>query len=349
MKIDLQRYWGPFEIYHAGELTCRIVDAIQKHGTVTLVSKEVRGFEKSGLLCLLDEICAFHAWPRNRITIEHCDLTQNITRGYNAKMVETSESFFGTDFSTVIHRRWNREKNYGMFIGRANTSRMYAAYRHLNFEYKDQGLTSFNQDIAHYVDHRYLTEYLCHTNQRWQDLKSIRPWSDIDQIQEPPITGQLQGPLWNSVYEKIGIEIVLETTDTSDCFGMSEKFLRPIIYRRPFILIAGRNHIQGVLKHLDEYPMENLDGSARTFPGKFRFFENVIPLDYDNDEGIDRVEHAFDILRELIRNKKIDTILEDCADDIENNYNVVKKHVEDLAKYRSLYLNRYETKTWNLR
>jgi len=349
MRIDLQKYWGFSELYCTGELACRIVDAIKTHGQVTLVSKEIRSLEKTGLLSFLDEICDFHNWSRSQITIEHGDSTQRTARGYNVKVVETSEGYFNIDFSKIDHRPWNREKTYGMFVGRANVTRMYAAYRHLNFDYRDQGLTSFNQDIAHYVDHRYLVEYLCQTNQRWEDLKSIRPWSDIDQIKEPPIVSQFQGDLWSSVYEKIAIEIVLETTDTDDCFGMTEKLLRPMIYRRPFILIIGRDHIKNVLKQCKKRAegILQLDGSPAEFQGEFRFFENVIPLDYDRDEGITRVEHAFDILHELIRTKKIDTILEDCAEDIENNYNLVKRRVEHLQKYRLLYQDRYNTKIWN--
>lgn len=350
MKIDLQRYWGHHEIYHAGELTCRIVDAIQKHGSVTLVSKEIRSLEKSGLLSLLDEICAFHCWPKNNVTIEHVDPTQPTPDGYNIMVVETSEPLFNIDLSRVNHRLWNKEKTYGMFIGRANTTRMYAAYRHLNFEYKDVGLTSFNQDISHYVDHRYLLEYLCQTNQRWEDLKCIRPWSDIDRIQQPPITNQFYGPLWDTIYEKIGIEIVLETSETSDCSGISEKILRPIIYRRPFILICGRGFMENGLKRAAEYKNRyHLDGSLAALPDNFRLFENVIPLDYDRDEGIDRVEHAFDILRELIRTKKIDSILEACADDIDFNYNLVKNYISSVQRHSAIYHTRYESNTWSLR
>lgn len=342
MRIDLQKYWGYFELYHTGELTCRIVEAMQKYGSVTLVTKEIRSLETTGLLSLLDEICAYHRWPRSQITIEHGNVGQHIDRGYTIKHVMDSEFFLSADLSKVTHRSWNRDKTYGMFIGRATASRMYAAYRHLNFEYRDRGLTSFHHDISHYVHDRYLVEYLCHTNQTWQDLKSIGRWSDIDHMQQPPITMQLHNDLWNKVYEKIAIEIVLETSETGDNFGITEKLLRPIMYRRPFLLITGRNRIKDFLKPGQYPPGENLDGSTWQPFAPMRFFENVIPLDYDNDEGIDRVEHVFDILHELIRTNKIETILEDCEDDINHNYEVVKNHIEHHKKYRSLYRDRFD-------
>ena len=359
MTIDLQRYWGHYEIYHAGELTARIIESMQQHNQVVLVSKEIRSLEKSGLLDLLDELCDYHKWAQEKITIEIGDFTQSTDRGYQIKYIEASEAVFNIDVSRIEHRSWNRDRVYGMFIGRANVTRMYAAHRHLNFEYKFLGLTSFNQDISHYVDPRYLLQYLCETNQRWEDVASMRPWSDIDQVQNVPITGQFQGNLWNDVYEKIGIEIVLETTDTSDCWGLTEKLLRPIMYRRPFILVARRHCIKNILKKYNGianipgmHLMKNIDGSDLFLSGegfKLRFFENVIPLDYDDDEGIHRVEHAFDILRTLIRTGKIQTILEDCAEDIEANYNVVKSYADKLKQLRSHYDSRYETNTWHLR
>ena len=52
----------------------------------------------------------------------------------------------------------------------------------------------------------------------------------------------------------------------------------------------------------------------------FKNFNHVISTAYDQDEGIPRVDHVFDILHELIRSGRINTILEKCHDDIEHNY-----------------------------
>jgi hypothetical protein len=43
-------------------------------------------------------------------------------------------------------------------------------------------------------------------------------------------------------------------------------------------------------------------------------------LDYDYLQGKERVDAVFDALAELIETRKIDSILEDCKDDIEHNY-----------------------------
>jgi hypothetical protein len=349
MKIDLQRYWGHFKIYHAGELSARIIESMREHGQVLLISKEIRHLQTSGLLDLLDELCDYYKWNKDKITIEFGDPLQSTDRGYRINMIESSECLIYADLAKVQHRDWNREKMYGMFIGRVNTSRLYAAYRHLNFDYRCHGLTSFNQDISYHVDDEYLLQYLCATNQRWEDLKSIRPWSDIDQIHTPPITGQFQGGIWNDVYEKIPIEIVLETIDYEGAYGISEKLLRPILYRRPFILIAGRNSIRDFYSKISSLRYPDLEGNFISMSGDLKFFENAISLDYDLDEGVDRVEHAFDILRTLIRTGKINTLLADCKDDIDNNYTVFKSYMEKLKKTRPLYNKRFETETWHLK
>jgi len=349
MKIDLQRYWGHFQIYHPAELAARIIESMTQDGQVTLISKEIRSLEKSGLLDFLDELCDYYRWNKEKITIEFGDPCQSTDRGYTIRMIESGECYINTDLSKIQHRPWNREKIYGMFIGRANTSRLYAAYQHLNFEYRHHGLTSFNQDIRYHIDAQYLLQYLCETNQSWEDVKSISPWSDIDQIQQPPITNQFQGGIWDDVYEKISIDIVLETIDYEGAYGISEKLLRPILYRRPFILISGRNSITDFYKKLSSWRCLDLAGNLTVWPGDLRFFENVIPLDYDVDQGVHRVEHAFDILRTLIRTGKINTILEDCKEDIDNNYTVMKSHIEKLTNLRPLYQKRFETQTWHLR
>lgn len=348
MKIDLQRYWGHFELYHPGELAARIIHGMSNEGQVTLITKEIRNLERSGLLQFLDEICEYHGWQKENITIAFGDHTQTTDKGYKIKCIDTID-LHNFDLSRVQHHAWNREKIYGMFIGRANSTRMHAAYRHINFEYRDNGLTSFHQDIDDWVDPHYLAEYFRETNLRWQDIRSIRPWSDIDVLQQPDLTQQWHNPVWNRVYEKIAVEIVLETADTSDCFGISEKILRPMMYRRPFILIAGRNMIKNVWKQKSPVALHRVDGSEDEFVFDFRFFENVIPLDYDCDEGVHRVDHAFDILHTLIRTKRINSILEKCADDIEHNYNKIKNYIDKLKPLRSAYKNTFERTTWHLK
>lgn len=348
MIIDIQRYWGEREIYYAGELSSKIIHGMQTSGYVILRSKECRGIEVSGLKLLLDQLCQYWQWDKKNIIIETGNANDSVVHKnsfeYTVKYVFRSETFVNVDLTSINLRSWNKEKTYGMFIGRANVTRMRAAYNHQKFEFKDQGLTSFNHDIAYHVDPYYLLDYLCQTDQRFSELRQITPYSDIGPVMTPPITSQYGGPNWNNVYEKIGIEIILETAEDEGTFAFTEKLLRPILYKRPFMLIAARNSIKNLYKHfgdLDSVVMPH------ALPGGLKFFENVIPLDYDNDGGIERVDHVFDILHMLIRTGKINTILEECRDDIEYNYQYVINLIKCAKEKIEDYTQAFDYSSWN--
>ena len=81
---------------------------------------------------------------------------------------------------------------------------------------------------------------------------------------------------------------------------MTEKMARPILYKRPFLLISGRTSLN---QHLRRQSVFDVDFSIKTF-------NHVISDAYDLDEGIPRVDHVFDILYDLINTGKIHTLLE---------------------------------------
>jgi hypothetical protein len=136
----------------------------------------------------------------------------------------------------------------------------------------------------------------------------------------PPITSPLSGGVdWNSVYEKIGIELVFETSENAEATMITEKLLRPMLFKRPFMLIGGKHAIKTIKEVVIPKLIHPYDSSINIC-----FFDEVISNAYDNDHGIHRVEHVFDILRELILTNKIHTIIDDCRDGIETNYKYVQ-------------------------
>jgi hypothetical protein len=344
MILDIQRYWGEREIYYPGELSSKIIHSMQTDGWVTLRSKEIRSATHSGLYALLDQLCNYWKWNRDNITLE----TGNIydvyynQSCYPVKLSLLSEPLIETRTDIIEHRPWNREKTYGMFIGRANITRLRAAHQHKNFEFRDQGLTSFNHDMDLYTDPCYLLEYLTQSDQSMSEIKNIKSYSDIGPVQQPPITHQFSGSIWNDVYEKIAIEIVLETAEDQGTFSITEKILRPILYKRPFFLIAGQGVITDVWKKFDNFSKDTRFAP----PGTLKFFENVIPADLDQDGGIHRVDYAFSILHKLIRTNKINTILEDCRDDIEHNYQYMMQYIQNIKQYKEQYNQMLDPLSW---
>ena len=337
MIIDLQRYWGEREIYWSAELCSKIVDKMQQHGSVILRSKECRCPEASGLYNLLDQLCQYWNWDPAKITLESSNPLASHSK-YNVVVCEhgtPTASMVINQMSCIEHRPWNQEKVYGMFLGRANVTRIRGAHNHHNFEYQNLGLSSFHHDLKWHIDKQVLNEYLITSDQRYSEITNIPPYSDIDSLMPPPITGEKVLLNWGSVYEKIGVEIVFETSEISTNLTFSEKLHRPILYKRPFFLVAGRHSIANLKDEKTyfkkwEYNFNNLVDNdllreIKEAQSHLHFFENVISSAYDNDEGIYRVDHVFDILRELIRTEKIYSILEDCQEDIEHNYNTIMK------------------------
>jgi hypothetical protein len=334
MNIDLQRYWGERELYFVGELCSKIIKSMNQDGSVLLFSKEQRSARLSGLYYLLDQLSQYHNWDKSKIILK----TPNYLEKHDQYTIEFffEDLFKYASFSSEIvrpgteTRRWSHEKTYGMFLGRANVTRIHAVHKHKNFEFHDQGLVSWHHNLKEQIDQLILAEYLMCTNQTYNEMTSIAPFSDIGPVLTPPITDWRAGKVdWASVYEKIGIELVFETSESSDTLSLSEKIYRPMLFKRPFMLIGGRHAIKNFKEIYIPTVYRQLD------PGlDVCFFDNVISNAYDDDEGIYRVDHVFDILRELILTDKISTIIDDCRDGLETNYRLAQ----------TVLNNRYSTK-----
>lgn len=341
MNINITKYLEERQLYFVPELCSRIIESMITDGTVTLRTKEPKSGHLNGLFVLLEQLCDHWHWDPSKITLETPNEQEYHDR-FNIihTLSENLTIIVGDKIFDIKHRPWNKQYVYGMFIGRANLTRLHGAHKHLNFEFQHLGLTSFNQDVNYFIDHHDLLDYLAHTDQTYQQALNIKPYSDIGDIIQPPIVPPINILGWEDVYEKIGIELVFETSQTSWCHQHSEKLYRPIFYKRPFMVIAGA----GYLKNLTQRPktsLKPLTGSPKETKEfldyyqanrkPLRVFNQYITTEYDNDEGVHRVDHVFDILRELIKTEKIYRILEDCAEDIEYNYEVMKEEYKMLA------------------
>lgn len=354
MTIDLQKHWGETEIFYPAELASKIVKAMQQHNKVVLTSKESRSCTQSGLYKFLDELCNFWNWNPKDITIK----TSNLFEKHQEYNIQVVASFhWATELARIptAQSQWDRSKTYGMFLGRATAERIRGVVRHLNFEFRDQGLTSFHHNLAHQIDTPELLEYLCETDSKFSEVLAIKPYSDIDQVCTPPIVGSMLYKDWENVYKKIALELVFETSTADDVLTFSEKIIRPMLYRRPFMLIAGKHaikkmlDIENVSKIYKKIAEENNDPTIYEFSQaipKFKFFQNVFGLDYDDDIGVHRVDHVFDIVHTLIRTNKIHDLHERCKNDIEHNYNTLMKYIPIFKKMSHNNEHLYDRTTW---
>lgn len=351
MIIDIQRYWGESEIFYSAELASKIINSMQQHKKVVLISKEARSCTQSGLYQLLDELCSYWQWNPKDITIRTCNLFEKHQK-YNI------EKFIHFHWTTemknisAINTKWDGSKTYGMFLGRATAERIRGAVRHLAFEFRDQGLTSFHHDLAHHIDTPELLEYLCETDSRFSEVLAVKPYSDIGPVCNPPITGSMLYNNWENVYKKIALELVFETSTAEDNVTFSEKIIRPILHRRPFMLIAGRGAIKKLsdLEYLsslfnENTPQQLIDEYWSSW-SSLKFFENAFGTDYDNDSGVHRVDHVFDILHTMIRTGNIQKLHDQCQKDIEHNYNALIKFSTAMKKISALNESNFDRSTW---
>lgn len=328
---------------------------MQNDGWVVLHSKESRNGQVSGLYDLLDQLCAYWHWDPSKITLRTPNTLESHPK-YNIEIYHVT--YLPTyDINNVQPLTWNKEKIYGMFMGRANVTRIRAAHVHKKFEYRHMGLTSFHHDLKYQIDPYVLIEYLTESNETYKQMIDIEPYSDIDQVMTPPITKHNTFVNWEKIYQKIGIEIACETSEVGNTTTYSEKLYRTMLYKRPFFLIAGPDSLQQLAKVngeciLNENRLLGLKVNSEIQDiineiKPFKIFKGIIPDAYDRDYGIHRVDHVFDILRELIRTDRIYQVIEDCQEDVEHNYRVITNWIE-LHKRTLPYLNQlFDKSTWS--
>lgn len=302
--IDLQDHWGDCELYYVGALCAKIIEAKRKDEHITLYTKECRSAHENGGFALLDELCNFYGWDKKSFTFETPNMKEKHDE-YNISILEFFPIFIKYPIpDETVH--WTiTDTVYGMFIGRANSDRIMAAQANNAFKFKDLGLTSFHDDLFEYFCKPELVRYFMNSGKTYSEMLSVKQHSDIDQLHPPPIVPPVnEDPdFWSRVYSRIGIEIVCETSTSPDTFCLTEKLVRCIAFKRPFLLVGP----PGFLEFLRSVGLKVFDG--------------VIPTHYDDLSGKMRVDSIFSILEDLISSGKIYKILTLCANDIEHNYN----------------------------
>lgn len=313
MVIDGQLYLGDTELYYIGEFAAKIIHSMHQYGTVTITTKETRCYRANGLYEFLDQLSNYYHWDKKKILLT----TPRIEETHSEYTVLHSQPIDLANYQLPTEiLPWNREKYYGLFIGRANAPRIRAIYNHLHFKYKNQGLASFNDNILKFNEKIELSNYFRESEHRWSDIKDIGPFSDIDNVRAVPIKpGINDNPdIWSQVYKKIAIEIVCETSTRPGCYVRSEKIIRPMLYKRPFMVVAPN----GMLKAGRKYGIKT--------------FNSVFDEYYDEYDGVERVDQIFIRLQNLIETGKINTLIEDCQEMIEHNYNFIVHEISRMRK-----------------
>jgi len=109
------------------------------------------------------------------------------------------------------------------------------------------------------------------------------------------------------IYQHFLIDIVAETFTSGDCFFVTEKTVRPMLLKKPMIVMASKNYL-AYLRQLG-----------------FRTFADFWDEDYDGYEGADRYVRILDLIDSLAQRsiKDLEKMYWDMQYTLDHNYNLL--------------------------
>lgn len=139
---------------------------------------------------------------------------------------------------------WNGQKIFGIFIGRSNWLRLdIASYLYANYNKDNVIIYHFDPNNEWHSENFELEQFVL-KNYNNKSIDQICLFlKNLPIVNAPAATYPIQYYQASSLendYRNIFIEIVCETFFTGKTFHMSEKILRPILYKRPFIVQASK-------------------------------------------------------------------------------------------------------------
>jgi len=310
--INLQKHLFFDSMLEVPALVTKILMSWQQQGEIHLRTQEGQSFAGCKLYEILDSISEIADIPKDKFNLtnnnwtEHHDHYNVIKAPFNYDLMQ-----FAKPNGEESH--YNDEAFYGMFLGRPNEPRIRAMVQ--SRRRFIPALTSFNGDMTlPYVERIVQQLQAWGIYDRHEIDKATVRHGPLDGLHDPPIIPPMNcyGSQWTSAYSKIALELVLETTNWPGSFHITEKILRPIYHKRPFITVGARGFNE---------QMRRLG---------FKTFQGVIPDYYENFDYC--VDQAFECLDKTfaIYGNSSGQLLKDCHDDIEHNYslliNLAKEH-----------------------
>ena len=222
----------------------KVIDMAQEYqqqGNLTInLNCEGPCCESLGLYSILDHMCEKFNWDKKKITIETANRIEKHDE-YNI-VLWPSDDINWADLQDLDLTKQDDLKHAGLLVGRSNCGRLWLSgwiFKH----YRDQTMMSFHFDPAHdyHLAHIGLDDML-----RWQaTLSDVQDAMDL--ITRSPLT--LDGPSNYPIippenlhviraYKNFFLDIVMETYFSGNTFFMTEKIVRPMMARTPFIVFA---------------------------------------------------------------------------------------------------------------
>jgi len=284
MVIDIRPYCGASSCWNTEILACKIS---QYQNQYIILDLKIEGWDivENGIEQVVKNIADELNIPYKNISFVSSDrLCKSTVFKHTLKLGDLIYLNFACDFS-VQNISIPIANNYGLFCGRGTNERLYSFWKHKNWQYTNYGKASLHASLenTNECDSDFV-QFLCEHNEKWQDIKDLLPYTDLDHTL-PPGSNQEEATsskFWNKIYNDVTVEIVCETNTTADTFYITEKTLRPIVYGRLFMVI-GSPKFEAHLKELG-----------------FDIFDDILDKTYDDKSNYLRIDSMFRSLEKFL-------------------------------------------------
>ena len=267
---------------------------------------------------LVKEICDYNSIDYKKIKFESSNYNPNLTYFDHIQSVPSIYRIIKIP-NNVTDLEYNK---YGLFVARPTNERLHVFLKHVNWEHNNLGLATFHFDPSFENEMESgFVNFLVQYNEGWKKLLKILPYSDFgdysnrqfdpDRRRHYNVECVTDVDFWTEVYKKISIEIVCETVVQNESFYITEKTIRPILYKRLFLTVAPKGY-EKKLKELG-----------------FDIFDDIIDKTYDDKNYHDRVEHVYGSLDYVLRNFEKIKNSKEINQRLEKNKERMTKYVKD--------------------
>ena len=266
---------------------------------------------KNSIWHTIEQVASKHSVQVSEIYLETCDLHAE----YPCKVVKKEPAWFNMilNYPNMFSTKFSNahDKIFGHFVARPSWDRVIL---HDHIKSKAKSLYSFRQAKNKPISYENTLEdikyYYPKDFKYYQDIADSLPASNIDLKNDKAdfITFPNNTLPLAPFYKRIFVDIVSESIiDKKICF-ITEKTVRPILFKSPFIIMAG----QGFLATLRKFG--------------FKTFDTWWSEDYDNYTGVGRLEKIKELIDSISQMQNLFDIKLDMQENIEHNYShLIKK------------------------
>ena len=307
----------------------QIVDALHNNDKVVLkfmegVALEELNYKEKKFLQILKELCEDNDWPMEKISFVLPNLVQDKSVWPLIEYGNASITSHDMDANYLLQLQVNKypkpekniQKTFGNFIHRSQWDRvLLSSYLYKN--YKDISMQTFRMDptvpgkmIEMDLDQLFwqVSAYNGQLiNTKFKQVHNLIESLPLEQGMKYPDIVNVKTAADQTImswYNNIFLDIVCEKTITGQTFFPTEKIARPLATKTPFLIMAAPNYIKN-LKRLN-----------------FRSFNRWWSEDYDQQQGVQRIESIQRIMDDLAKldKKQLEDMYQQMQPIVEYNY-----------------------------